>query len=387
MIRIIFIKILYVIAFCLIFLVMLEGLTRYQGQKDDNKYRYDKVLRPRLWKSWLNEGNKNPLLPPFRVFKNSDFSNPDRLRLIANEALLPKDTSLQAHDFLRAESLKSQTRYHVRTNGHGLRQNSPVQGHNLFKIVCLGSYHTFGHGLNDNQTFPFYLQKFLNERSANTVYSVQNAGRQAATAIVGLSLLEKIFLEQQPNVIVWDFGFVDSAVWEDDLIPVVMLFPDTAFSKYVKKFFSYFLSKSYALAFFLEKVKDNSTENNIEEFKVLTTKMLKLAEQKKMRVLLVRNTKVGPKFPKTLYQELADSYEGATFVDYNQAFIENPPSQQVRQRFESSDNWTKEFDGNKLVEGPYFQPQEYHLNVYQYNADGQRAIAEHLTKVLLQGAK
>jgi len=51
---------------------------------------------------------------------------------------------------------------------------------NGFRIICLGDSYTYGHGVDDDKTYPFFLEKYLNGISKRR-FQVINAGDPGAT--------------------------------------------------------------------------------------------------------------------------------------------------------------------------------------------------------------
>lgn len=381
----------YFIFFIVLFCLFFETITRFKGRENIAKYEYDKIVRPRLWTVWLNHKNTDPLFPPFQVFANTDFSNPDRLRLIHESTTLPHSTALQSFDFLQNPNLSEATNYTVNTNRFGFRgvDSLPTEkGPQTFRVLCIGSYHTFGHGVENNETYPFLLEKILNESdNKNMNFEVWNLGKQAATTIVGLARLKQTYQKLKPDLVILDFGFVDTSVWSDNLMPAVMYFPKNISSHFLRNSFQIvfqnILQHSYGLAYLLSQFQHRQLDMNIEAFKEILNKTVGFLDEKKIPSLVLRNTKVGPNLPEQIYTDVANNFTTSSFIDVRNAFSTYPPSDEVKSDFSQSKSWMDEFGENEILEYEYFKPHEYHLNIYQYNRFGFSAIARFLSDEIL----
>lgn len=70
------------------------------------------------------------------------------------------------------------SRYNVKTNSLGLRSLKEIpekKPSDTINILCLGDSFTFGYGVNDTETYPYYLEQILNDRMEGN-YNVINAG-------------------------------------------------------------------------------------------------------------------------------------------------------------------------------------------------------------------
>lgn len=64
--------------------------------------------------------------------------------------------------------------YRVTSNSLGLRSPEPRDTSDI-RIVCVGDSDTFGQGVNGDETFPFYLERYLSENTRKD-FEVINAG-------------------------------------------------------------------------------------------------------------------------------------------------------------------------------------------------------------------
>lgn len=64
-----------------------------------------------------------------------------------------------------------------------------------FRIICLGDSFTLGHGVKDNETYPFYLEEYLNKKCKKK-FQVLNAG------ICGATITEELAKYKEANNLV-----------------------------------------------------------------------------------------------------------------------------------------------------------------------------------------
>lgn len=355
-------------------------------ESSPEKY-FKKKIKARLWKVWLNQKNTDILLPPFKIFSNTDFDNIERLRLIAKETSLPRNTKLRSYDFLRPEEIKEKTYYTATINNLGFRDppRTIQKPKNVFRIIALGSYQAFGHAVNDEDTYPRQLERILNNRNTNnTVFEVWNGGRHAASAIVGLARLKTEILIYQPDLIIWDYGFVDGFILGDNNFPASFLFPDSGIYRPVSWLFN--LTKDIAAgrsATFIEfadYVLRKNFSKNVEAFIKVNKKMMEITKENNIPVIFLRQSTVFY-IPPFFYQKLSDAFDHVIYVDGNKIFEKYPPTPEWVKKFHSEENWLSEYDPD-LGKMHEWWPPEYFKDIYQYNEGGQRAIAEYLADVI-----
>ncbi len=343
------------------------------------------LIKARLWRLWLNKENTDPLLPPFKVFSNTDIDNIERLRFIAKETGLPKNARLTSYDFLRPEEMKEETTYTATINDLGFRDppRTAEKPENTYRIIVLGSYQAFGHGVNDEDAYPRRLERILNDSEKHSgVFEVWNGGRHTGTAIMGLARLRTEVLAYRPDLIVWDFGFVDYEILGDNLLLQVLQLPDSWFYRPLGWFFSLsrdvLLQKSKLFSQIQNYWIGQSKKKNVENFSHVTKKMLSIAKENDIPVILLRHTMVLFIEPQ-VYRDLAGSYEKAYFVDGMDIFGKYPPSPDLIKKFRSGPNWLTEYAPDRDYFWPY---SEYFKSLPQYNEAGYEAIARYLADTI-----
>jgi len=103
----------------------------------------------------------------------------------------------------------------VSTNADGFRtpDAKPEKPQGCFRIICIGDSVTFGNiDINDDETYPYFLQRDLSSRYKGRSIEVINAGCPSYTCIQGLERLKRAGLRYHPDVIV--VGFIHHELFE-----------------------------------------------------------------------------------------------------------------------------------------------------------------------------
>jgi len=189
--------------------------------------QYTRLEIAHLHSIWTGAPPENPLLPPLTVYSDRDSSNAQRLTEIYNAVRFPASSTWQGYDFIDIQTNATATAYTVHINSLGFRGGdyAAQKPPHTYRIIVLGSYQAFGLGVADGDTYVARLESLLNARHDGTTYEVWNLGRPAGTAIVGLAQMEHDIFNFQPDLIILDYGQVDSKVFGDNFFPRVLLFP------------------------------------------------------------------------------------------------------------------------------------------------------------------
>ena len=168
---------------------------------------------PRMWAVWKRPVPLDPFSPPYRyAFNNAGADDVQRLNLSLKRMELGRGTWTPS-DFLR-DPTQAAT-FTVRFNALGFRgpERQVEKPSGTFRIIVLGTYQAFGHGVHDWETYAFYLEKFLNMKQAGGMrHEVWNLGRPGAPVITGWAQLSQRVMRYQPDLLIWDFGFNDLAI-------------------------------------------------------------------------------------------------------------------------------------------------------------------------------
>ena len=369
-------------AFLFIFVTFAICEIWFRAHPDPLPQRYiEKQVRSRLWDVWLNGKNSDILLPPFKVFSNTDCDNMDRLRFIARESSLPKNKKLISYDFLRPSAIKDKTSYTATINNLGFRDppRTIQKPKNVFRIIVLGSYHAFGFFVNDEDTYPRQLEHILNDSGFNNVhFEVWNGGYPEASAIFGLARLKTDILDYQPDLIIWDYGFGDIGMIGDNNFPMGFLHPDTGIYRPLiwlyhllkninsPKFLTFYRFEDYLLYKHVHK--------SITNFIKVNKKMMEFTKELNIPVILLRQRS---RMPTAVYQNLADRFDNVVFVDVDKVFKKYLPSPEAIKEFRSGVNWYSEYDP-RLEKECHWLPKEYLTDIFHYNKWGHKAVANYL---------
>lgn len=182
-----------------------------------------RVVQPRIDRGWARSVDERPNIfsPPLDSYVNGGFDDAERIQLIAKKTRLPSSQSWQVPNFLRNPA--EDTLYTVTSDSLGFRgpERSAVKAAETFRIVALGSYPTFGHAVNDDETYPHLLEREFNSNewlerlskfACRKIRKVEifNGGRQGATAIMGYARLTLDVESLKPDLLIWDYGWIDS---------------------------------------------------------------------------------------------------------------------------------------------------------------------------------
>jgi hypothetical protein len=368
--------------FLFLFLVFVTTETWFRLTPEEPPLKYCKnIIQARLAPFWLDKKNTNPLMPPFKIFSNTDFGNEERLKLIAKEMSLPRNAKLTAYDFLRSADVKDKTRYTATINNLGFRDppRTIEKPKNVFRIIVLGSYHAFGHAVNDEQTYSRQLERMLNDRKIDGItFEVWNGGRHAASAIAGLARLKTEVLNDHPDLIIWDYGLVDPSILGDDFFPISYILPNAGVYRWVNGLLdltrNQLATKSLTFSRIMDSLIERNKSKNIAAFKKVTEKMLWVTQKNNIPVVLLQHTIVNPRLYKEIRRERI--FKHAAFVNGRDIFIKYPPSAAATEEFYSTKNWFSEFDP-ALAIGSWQFP-VYFTDLLQYSAEGHKAIARYL---------
>jgi lysophospholipase L1-like esterase len=103
----------------------------------------------------------------------------------------------------------------VSTNADGFRtpEAKPEKPQECFRIICIGDSVTFGNiDINEDETYPYFLQRDLSSRCRGQSIEVINAGCPSYTCIQGLERFKRAGLKYHPDLIV--VGFIHHELFE-----------------------------------------------------------------------------------------------------------------------------------------------------------------------------
>jgi hypothetical protein len=303
-------------------------------------------LQRRLWTYWLAEKPPSELYPPFKVYANIGYSDKARLHEIYLHSKLTPGRTWTASDFLLDGRYPST--YTVTTNSLGFRDPERSRGkpRGVFRILAIGSYQTFGHGVDDRDTYPRQLERALNSGKGRR-YEVWNCGRHASTAIMGYALLNEELLAYSPDLLIVEYGAPDHIVISDDTMARVLLTPsrsggERALKKLVRMGTASFLSNSALVRALSEKIFVRYLKRNNELFSEVINAIVSAARARGVPVIIL-NQPPPHSYPAPKLSP--ENAANARFLDVRRLYAENPPSMALARAFYSVPNWTSEWKG------------------------------------------
>ena len=312
--------------------------------------------------------------------------------MVFEETKLPPSQSWTSYDFLQDKNRAEITSYSIRSNSLGFRgkEYPKEKARNTYRIIVLGSYDTFGHGVGDDETYAAYLEDELNKGSGEIHFEVWNGGRHAGTAIVGLARMTYEIFDYDPDLLILDYGTEDTSVFGDNFFPLAMRFPDTRISLIFRdtlRLVAPVVRKSILWSKLSVKYLNNKqAPKRVAQFQKLMRMMLLLARQNNTPVILVRQLNA---LPERAFRELLAADVFLFTTQY--AFSKNPPTYPPPDEWKTgywSKTWLGEIDEpgwlqNSTRKGTRFEFYPYRLDLLRLNALGQRTIGVELAQVII----
>jgi hypothetical protein len=373
-------------AFLLATLVTAEGLLRAYdwafaslGVKVTNEFMMR--FHGRKYSKWMDTRQRDPYMPPYKVFANKGYEDPERMRRVFEESRLPASTDAVSYDFLLPDEWAEQTQYRIRINSLGFRgaERSPEKSANTKRVIVLGAYHPFGHGIPEEQAYPAVLERELNagKGKKDSRYEVWNGGRHASTAIVALARLQFEIPRYKPDLLVLDYGFVDAVTSGDNFMLSVLHLPEGRAANALRAIIHPlvpFLSRTLLWRNLLGTIQKRGARERIGDFLKVMRKTIKLARDSGVPVVLVKQ--MVAMIPQDVYMKL--QADGVIFIDADSAFSEFPAT--LEQHEAAKKNlWMREVSP-QLWRAFEFRHWAYRLNYFQLNPWGHEALAKALAK-------
>ncbi len=105
---------------------------------------------------------------------------------------------------------------HVRASVNSLGLRGPEialeKAPGTLRIACLGDSHTWGHGVNDDQAWPAFLQEALAEAVEGRSVEVLNCGVDGYDTLQEVVLLKERVMRFQPDLVLLQYHMNDAAV-------------------------------------------------------------------------------------------------------------------------------------------------------------------------------
>lgn len=339
-------------------------------------------LHGRVWRLWLRERSDAPgLNPPYPVYANRDWADEERLKTVAASSKFPPGTTVPLQDFLVSDVIPSSFTVSVNSIGFRDRERLPGKRPGVFRILCLGSYMTYGLGVEQADTFPAKLEKELNSRGKGS-FEVWNMGRPSGTAIIGFSLLKLEAEKYKPDLVILEYGMVDRSIVSDNLLLSALQFPRgaagmTSTGKFLREAAGTLLFNSHLLRGLWKRLFNLGREKKLASFTGVMSAALDLCASMNIpAVILIPN---HPGVSRKNYSALEG--RAAAVMEVRQIYSETPPSAEQEAAFYSAANWTSEWP---RLDRDLRRFAPYQANIYHPGPLGQELVARRLAPVVLK---
>ena len=300
--------------------------------------------------------------PPYKMFHNYGYQDEKRLEMIFRETLGPVGTSIRTNDPLMPDSkekfLVSLNKFGFRGKDHESKKPAGIK-----RIIVLGSYQAWGLGVNDDETYSAILEKGLKG------YEVWNGGRMTATAITGLAHLKKNVLPFKPDLVILDYGFVDSMMLHEA-------------NTFLKTSGNPFLHKIISHSLLLQKIRVQvrsmaNVPDPLPNFRGAMNEMISILKAQNIPVILIQQN-----FSSTLPEYFREAEKkNIPVLNVNELMKANPPTPELQ----AKNMWMKEVRENEKKEIPMYEFAPYYKNPFQLNTEGHSLVARELKKMIEKG--
>lgn len=352
---------------------LMKDTVQRQAMKDFVQGNID-----RLWAREISE-KSTFYEPPFEVYVNRGFDDPNRMKSIAERSKLPPGTSATQQNFLRLNKTPEAGLYTVQTNSLGFRgaEKNAAKDPGVYRIVLLGSYPAFGHAVNDDETYAYQLEKILNSQSSKKFrFEVWNGGRQGGTSIMGAARLKPEVLALKPDLVIWDYGWIEMFLLSD--IPDASVQTEKIrmipMSNAIRPVYQACHDMQYLALCrqIITKYKKVGKKEAIQGWKDGMDFLKKWSVENQVPVIFLRHE--GVALPESEYVQY-DSPKEKFYFYSTQSTLEAPVTENEKKEFWSKDNWLSEL-GHKENEEAVNSPElMFHSDAIQYNSIAYRRFA------------
>lgn len=335
-----------------------------------------------LWRTRSVADRPHPFVPPFDVYVNRGFDDPQRMNLIFERTRLEPNKTWKVENFLLAPGIAPLLTYKITSNSLGFRgpERPLVAEPNRFRILVYGSYPAFGHAVNDEETYEQVMERNLNKaRPGGHTFETWNGGRQGATAIMGLARLYKEEPLFKPDLLIWDFGWIELFLSgdQDDVKNKRMRNHDwDPVSRFGWRYCQMRPMVSLDLCLrYLEKLVRRNAQYSLDGWIEANRKMLEYAKAHRLPVILIRHS--GVAIPAEHFKPFEDPAHQVWFVDTSASMLGQPALAEDIEAFWSKPNWTQETGATREEIGST-PGVIYRGDAIQYNARGLRIVGQTL---------
>jgi hypothetical protein len=362
------------------------------GRRDHMSSYMHKALvahvQRRIEDAWRTEpGKKKGLFePPFVVFLNQGQDDEARMSQIAAASRYPRGHWLVPNCF-RSPAEAESSSFRLTINSLGFRgPERPVsKPQGTFRIFLLGAYTAFGHGVNDEDTYAQRLEALLNANPPfRARFEVWNGGRQGATAIMGLARLEREISRYKPDLLIWDYGWVELYTQTETRrlknSPVPSLRPPF-YCRFARPGGAGqgWLAKSQVVSRARVWVDRFCHPQEIEGWRETTKRMVRFAEANHLPVLMLHHP--GVALPISEYLPFVNLEKNIFFLNTRVGLTQILPTEAEKEAFWSAPNWLGEIHVTRDMVGS--DPQIYaFVDALQYSAYAHRVYATSIDQKL-----
>jgi hypothetical protein len=253
------------------------------------------------------------------------------------EVSLPPNHTWDTWDFLRPRSQRAKAQYRVTTDELGLRI-TPKASKKAPRILVVGGYQAFGHGVEDEETYSYLL--------GQKGWRVLNAGVPSANTDLVLKLLEKRWAELAPDVVVLDLGMTDrvaAAGWTVVFHPHKLFFSPGTYAyelseRLNRRLLAGPLGESYLLALLMATGMKGDEKRNVVAWRRNADRLMRFLRERNAKVIVVDQA-VGA-FAESEYLALVARNPGLRFLSIARAAREAGRPEEFR---DEDDAWLDEF--------------------------------------------
>lgn len=359
------------LAFILV-LIVAEGLLR---GKEMLRPREERIERSLLHKFYLKVVQEvyNPkkvhfYQVPFQSFENFRLDDPHYIKKVYEETMGPLGTSAVTENNL----VESGEKFRYSLNKLGFRgpDRDPAKKQHSHRILTLGSYHTWGLGVNDEETYAARLEEEFTMNHQSLKVDVWNAGRNSSKAVTGLAQITHGILSINPDLVLIDFGFCDSLRVGPD--PRLLL-SDNQLS--LKKLGRHSFLLREMEGFF--SVKPNFGDP-LPGFRTVMNKMISHLKEKGINVLIIEHPAFFTEQLRPYFREA--EAQGVPVYKVEEAFRAAPPEMADWART----GWIKDVPPDLQRKIPLLRDAPYKINPFHLNSKGNAVLAKGLMKVIVE---
>lgn len=353
------------------------------------------IVQPRIDRGWARPISERPNIfsPPLDTYINAGFEDLQRLRIIADRMRLPPSRKWTVPNFLRNPSEDSN--HTITSNSLGFRnpERPTKKDPSVFRIIALGSYPVFGHGVNDDETYPHYLETEMNQPKWLKAWSkfacrkikkveVWNAGRQGATAIMGYARLVFDVEQLEPDFIIWDFGWIDYYLRSDQgVIGGIKKLRVTPYHPIKSRIFSAChgatLRKLELCRRYVRQGQAVNAQLGIQGWTEANRYAGNWAKARKLPVIFIRHQ--GVSIRRKPYEWLHQPEFMQFFIDTSPAIDDAKPTPEEIAEFWSKPSWVNEagITREQTQDSPWVV---FRTDAIQYNAMGYKRISDYISQ-------